>query len=540
MGFLKNVMTAFKPSNIKQGLDAARNPLDPAQLEASLASLTPEQRAAYDANMAQVAQAQAEGAAAYAEARAIEDQHRVLRGPAGKYVYGSGMADGPTPEELQRTATEQGAWAMVQQTRASRKGELRTAVRQSFNLDAVPQEKDPAARDRIQAEERAARAAARAPYRSPDAQPVAISRLATRGGTQLAEVIAHLESSGLGAHPERVYGTYRVPDRISGPVTPHSEQGRVVEWDVVHLPVAAGTTPGPVLTPVAATSFRADDHWVARRVGQPSVLDEDLAVAFCQWAGIGPERSLGLARMSEVRTLRGEGDEDSSGELRPLVRGIVALHPQESSGTFARLAAAAPLDLPDPAAFGIHVEILNWDAVAQAVHPKIHHPPACPSPFPYLPSTPQELLLSYLEVVGIGPADSYGVQATFDHPASLVQGGFLTTNLGPRQACADGQDRMRTHGCQHVVIVYRDRPEYATGRTRWQAYQDEVLQAHLHKGIGVRQALVPDDLSDIDSSLLRGAIRVAAAVDWLDTFGRESVPPYRYCWPPVAADGPPS
>ncbi len=136
MGFLKNVAAAFKPSHIKQGLDAARNPMDQAAIEASLAALTPEQRAAYDANMARIAEAQAEANVSYQAAREIEDQHRVLRGPAGKHVYGAGMADLPTPDDLQRTAMEQGSWAMVQQVRESHKGELRNAVRQSFNRAA--------------------------------------------------------------------------------------------------------------------------------------------------------------------------------------------------------------------------------------------------------------------------------------------------------------------------------------------------------------------------------------------------------------------
>jgi hypothetical protein len=381
---------------------------------------------------------------------------------------------------------------------------------------------------RIQAEERAARDAARAPYRAPHAQPVAITRIATRGRTQLAELLAHLESSGLAAHPERVWGAYRVPDRISGPLTPHSEQGRVVEWDVVHLPGALAPSPGP---PVVATSFRAQDHWVARRENEASVLDEDLAVAFCGWAGIPPERCLGLARISEVRTLRWSGSDDP--ELLPLVRGIVALHPPDESGMFAQLAASAPFVVPHPASAGVHVEVLNWAEVGRAVHPKIHHPPAVPSPFPYLPSTPQELIRMYLEVVGVGPEDSWSVQATFDSPVPLLQGGLFTTNLGPRQACADGKDRMRTHACEHVVLVYRDRPEHVAGRARWRAYQDEVLQAHLHKGTGVRRPLTGADPIDHAPALVRGIVAVADAIDWVETGWSEDVPTFRYCWPPV-------
>jgi len=50
--------------NIKQGLDAVRNPPTPEEIEASMAGFTPEQRAAYEANMARVTAAQAQSNAA--------------------------------------------------------------------------------------------------------------------------------------------------------------------------------------------------------------------------------------------------------------------------------------------------------------------------------------------------------------------------------------------------------------------------------------------------------------------------------------------
>ena len=144
--------------------------------------------------------------------------------------------------------------------------------------------------------------------------------------------------------------------------------------------------------------------------------------------------------------------------------------------------AAAPLLLLEPA--GIHVEVLNWTAVAAAVHTRATHPPLVPSPFPYLPATPQELLRAYLEVVGVRPEDSYSAQATVDRVRAL---GGAHTHAGPKQPCADGKDRMRVHGCEHVVFVYRDRPEYVAGRARWAAYQAEQLQAALERGTGVRR-----------------------------------------------------
>ena len=60
------------------------------------------------------------------------------------------------------------------------------------------------------------------------AADVRIDRIATRGDTQLAEVLAHRLAASLA--PDRIFGVYRIPDRISGPFTPHSEKRRVVEW----------------------------------------------------------------------------------------------------------------------------------------------------------------------------------------------------------------------------------------------------------------------------------------------------------------------
>ena len=357
---------------------------------------------------------------------------------------------------------------------------------------------------------------------------MAITRIATRGQTQLAELLAHLHASGLAARPDLIFGVYRVPDRISGPLTLHSEKRRVVEWDIVH---SAGTA-GGVSAPLVATSFVAGEHWVARRVGEPSVLDEDLAVGFCLEAGIGPERCAGLARISEFRALGGSGDGESSGDLRTIVRGVVAIHPEERSGTFERMRAAVPLPLGP--AEGVRIEVLNWAAVAAAVHTKIHHPPPVPSPFPYLPATPQELLRAYLDVVGVQPSDCYSAQATVDEPRALVQGGFMSTNLGPKQPCADGEERMRTRGCEHVVIVYRDRPEYEDGRARWAAYQDEVLQARLENGLGLRSTVQPSETGGLLGRVERAANFVGNLhPDYWFEGVEEELPPYRYCWPPV-------
>lgn len=142
-------------------------------------------------------------------------------------------------------------------------------------------------------------------------------------------------------------------------------------------------------------------------------------------------------------------------------------------------------------------------------------------------------MLAYLEVVGLRPEDCYSAQCTVDHHRELVQGGMFTTNIGPRQPCADGKPRMRSHGCEHVVVAYRDRPEYAEGRERWSAYQGEVLLAGLHKGVrGRRPLAVGPGIEEVPTGL-RTMVRFADSVDRMLTWGQETVPAFRYCWPPV-------
>lgn len=499
MKFIKSMRTAMKPMPIEERLKY----------------LTPEQRAKYDENIRRVEEGRAQSQAAWDENKEREGELRVLGGPAGRYLYGAGMEDFGTPDQIEQMMADKGVIGAHRELRAKRKGDFKNTVKQSFNVSPVPQIADPS----IPGSERAARDAARAPYVSPTAVEVRIDRIVTRGETQLAEVLARPIA------PERTFGVYRVPDRISGPLTPHSEKRRVVEWDIVYSP---GDAPG---VPLAATSFVAEEHWVARRPGEPSVLDEDLALAFCLEAGIGPERCAGLARFCEFRALAGSGDGETGGDIVTIVRGIVALHPADGSGAFERLRAAAPILLGPPE--GVHIEVLNWRAVAAAVHSKINHPPPVPSPFPYLPATPQELLRSYLDIVGVQPADCYSAQATVDRPRALVQGGFLTTNLGPKQPCADGEQRMRTRGCEHVVIAYRDRAEYAEGRARWAAYQADVLEADLSKGLGLRRTIAGPDtgfFSKVDRAT--GFVERLHPDHW-GNWGQEELPPHRYCWPPV-------
>jgi hypothetical protein len=180
------------------------------------------------------------------------------------------------------------------------------------------------------------------------------------------------------------------------------------------------------------------------------------------------------------------------------------------------------------------VDVLQWDALAVAVHPLRQHRAPLPSPFPYLPLTPQELLTAYLEIVGVSPADAYGAQATHDRPMNLMgrtsaKWGVSRTGGGPDLPCADGKPRKRMAGGHHIVIAYRDAPAYVEGRARFDAYAEGELKAHLRRGVNLRAA-VPKP----PNKLMRTIDRVGDVVDFVTgEMGHEDgFAPPRYCWPP--------
>ncbi|QXC61034.1 hypothetical protein KSP35_22430 [Aquihabitans sp. G128] len=535
MGFFKR---------LSQGIEAAYSNQGPS--EEALASLSPEQRAAYDANMARVAEAQAQAVANLRQAQGLQQAQidaRPLRGPAGEHLYGGpppATYPGSDPNEMfEMNAAELTEWSL-QQSKAQFQdliknplGRRKAPVPTQPDGTPAPPDLRPAAE--IGASERAARAAARAPYLADERWPVTVSRIATRGKTQVEELAAWLGSSGLAGRPDLVYGVSRVADRTS-PGRGGSEQRRVVEWDVIH---AATEALPPAPTPIAMW-FDGAERWVARAVGEASLLDEDLAGAYLTGAGIPPEQTLGIARRLSFTSFS-SGSEDSADTMWARVDGVLAFHPASVGvGVHDQMAAARPLLLAEGPPAGTYVEVLNWEPVRQVVQPQIHKAPIVPSPFPYLPSTPLELLESYLTVVGVRPSDCCSAQATRDRSGSLVgrtdAGGLFSieTNTGPAQPGADGKARRRLAGTDLVVVAYRDRPEHQAGRARWDAYQRDVLQADLRKGTGARRPVEPVPNSDLPRGL-RGVLRVADAISTV-TDGFDATPddpPHRYCWPPV-------
>jgi len=476
---------------LRRMLEAAVNKLDEVGEKShakDVAKLTPAQREVYDAWTARTEAAQA--GVPVADLPDPRLTGRVLQGPAGEASVGIRKVPKVQP------------------------------------LD------DPAAWEAQMVRERAGRDAARAPYLAPDRRPVELTRVATKGGSQLADVAVHLAEMGLADRPDLVYGVGRVPDLIS-PTRMGGERRGIVEWEIVH----AATAPFAPCAPPATFSLAAKEVWVARSPGQRSPLDEDLALDVLLRADIGPHAVLGIPRDVAIEK-SGGGDEDSTSQIVPRVRGVQLLVKAQARGAIeAALAAPRPWTLAEGPPAGIVVEVLQWDAIAQLVHPVRLARPTVPSPFPYLPLTSQELLRSYLEIVGLDPADCLSAHVTHDHTMDLMgrshAGGFLTvrTNMGGQdQHCADGKPRKRMAGGHHVVVVYRDRPSYVEGRARFDAYSAAVLQADLRRKLGLRPP-VPKPTGKLEKTInaVGEVYEFFAGEAGYD--GAEFRP--RYCWPPT-------
>jgi len=389
---------------------------------------------------------------------------------------------------------------------------------------------DPAAWDEQMRAERGARDATREPYLAPQRKPLHITRVATRGGTQMREICDYFASSGLAARPELVHGAYRVPDLIS-PARLSGEKTALVEWDIVH----AAEFPLSPAEPPALISFVAKDVLVARAAGERAPLDEDLALDVLARAGIGPQATLGIARDLEFRRLGGQNHE-SRLRLEGAVRGVhlLAAGGAATQPLLDAAAQGAPWPLEPAPPPGVFVEILQWDAIARAVHPVRQRRAPLPSPFPYLPLTAPELLRAYLEIVGVDPVDSYSAQVTYDRPFDLMprtstRAGVRRTGGGPDLPCADGKARERMAGGHHVVLVYRDCARYKEGRQRFDAYMETELQAHLRRDLRLREP-VPKPPNMLERTVNRTS-DVIEVVTMEPTTEDEFDAP-RYCWPP--------
>lgn len=416
-----------------------------------------------------------------------------LRGPAGQYLYGQHLS-------------------------AQQRDELRAPVVTSA---------DPAVQSQSELH---AREIARAPYLASAREPLRITRVITRDGTQIEQVSAYLASSGLAGRPDLVFGLYRVPDHIdAGALT---GTGRNVEWDIVHRD-AHGLPPAPLPTVVW---FDAAKQWASRRIGEPMVYDEDLALSYLTRAGLGAEQTIGVARSLAIHH---EGTGGDSSYTASYVTGVHAFYLAGLAPT-ALAAFQSTRSAVDAPPAGTHVVALSWSSIREVVAPHRGDRPLIPSPFPYLPSTPQELLRAYIEIVGLRSSDCYAAAVTEDAPANLDAASYhgvvtIRTNRGAPQMCADGVLRPRLVGGARVVVAYRDHPDYAVGRERFAAFQRDVLRGQLELG-AERRPLEHANMLDRLPGGLRGLARAAAAASRLLNLDDETIydklPPYRYCWPP--------
>ena len=413
---------------------------------------------------------------------------KVLQGPAGEIVHG--VVKAPKQGE---TIEEQAAW------------DERARVERTVRDDA------------------------RAPYLAPDRSPVRITRVTAQRGTELDEVCAYLGASGLAARPELVYGAARVPDLIE---PSRIGAGRFVEWDIVHA--AEGEL--PPADPAVAVTLKSSERFVARGPGDLRPLDEDLALDLLVRAGIGGKQALGISRDYGFEKT-GAADDERMPSLTVMVRGVSVLAgggPAAAGALEQALAQPKPWPLGEGPPDGLRVEALQWEPLAQAVHPVRPQRAPLPSPFPYLPLTPQELLRAYIEIVGLAPADCYAAEVTYNRAFDLMgrssaKWWLRRTGGGPDLPCADGELRKRLAGGQHVVVAYRDDPGYAEGRERFDAYMQEVLRAELRRNLALREP-VPKP----DGRLMKAIDRTADVVEFFtaEPGADDFFEPPRYCWPP--------
>ena len=359
--------------------------------------------------------------------------------------------------------------------------------------------------------------ARRAPARrssQPTRPAIAFTRFATTGRAQLEDVVRALRDSGLAAHPERVFGVYRVPDRFDH--NRNTRVGRYLEWEIAHRPGALAPRRGRGRSRPASSATTTGSR---ARPGEASVLDEDVAGALSPARGCAPEDCFGLHRLLNVRGR--DAEEGKCWSTR--VEGVAALQPaagrdrarptREMIARGAARAAASPLPF--------HVEILDWEAVAAWVSPHRYGPQRVPSPLPHLPSDMARADRSpTCEIVGVRSEDCYGVQVTRTAErsiADLSMASFRKNLRGNRSSRAStGSERAAMHLAEHVVLAYRDRADYEAGRARWRAYQDEVLHARLDHLTGVRPPIQVEDH--------RPPSFLSEVFDMFDPFGPTALP----------------
>lgn len=351
-----------------------------------------------------------------------------------------------------------------------------------------------------------------APYLAPSVTaatgpPPTIDRVFTRH-PRADEIASVLSCSGLDGRS--VLGVFPSTDLLH----PASFGQRDIwwEWCVVHTggpaasedlaaaaTTAASLAEAPAGPHVRVTELSRFERWIDRDRNDPILFDEEAAAIVAVQSGVDPSQCLGLHRMLDWGCF-GVDPDRMVGVMpvgaRILRRPFVTVPPAASRDGFPddtrlsagarewmarQAAAAAPApSAPDPTAplgedavgyahgdpFPVQMDLLDWTAIALAVQPVWTRPPVGTTAHPNLPGTAEELLLQYLLVLGLDPADTFGVATT----VSEQQSAFLPPGAegAERGACAS-----------MLAIVYRDRPAYAEGRARFEQYRAQHLRVPL-------------------------------------------------------------
>ena len=279
-----------------------------------------------------------------------------------------------------------------------------------------------------------------------------------RAATQLEDVVARAAVLGLAAHPERVFGVYRVPDR-SRPQPQAGGQGAASSGRSrtrpARSPPAADERPDR-----RASSARTTGRRAGRASRRCSTRTSPARSSPAR--GVEPEDCFGLHRLLNVRG-RDTEDEQVTGcrssRASCCSRGRWTAIPAAQQA----MTAEAPLAARPPPPF--HVEVLDWEAVAAWVVTAPLRPAARPVAAP----APAEHLAASCswptcEVVGVRSEDTLR-RAGDAHRRPLARRPLDGELEEPREAEAAARRRQDAamHVAEHVVIAYRDRAEYEAG-----------------------------------------------------------------------------
>lgn len=354
-----------------------------------------------------------------------------------------------------------------------------------------------------------------APAVTAGAVPVAtIDRVFTRQ-PRADEIVTILSRSGLDGRS--VLGVYPSTDLLH---PARFGTGDIWwEWCVVHtggavasadLAAAAAVAPtDPVAGAIVQCSEMArDERWIDRSRDDPILFDEEAAAIVAVQSGVDPAHCLGLHRMIDwgrfgpdgnrmvgvmpigARILRrpfvtapnpttgggaGAGDSRLSAGARDWMArqaGGPGAGPVTGAGPIADL-TDEPVGYAYGDALPVQMDLLDWTTIALAVSPVWTDPPGPTTDFPQLPATAEELLLHHLAIVGLDPADTFGVSTTvFEQQSALLKPG--------------SEHAERGRSASMIAVVYRDRPAYAEGRARFERYVSE----HLRVPLGIDRPVV--------------------------------------------------